>query len=398
MPQFVLFTHDDATDQIANQLVNQTVEGLTNPNGCRIPTTFFTMEVDSYCDQVQTAWKLGNEIATHTVNHLAMPIGFKGGAGSVEAEIVGARTWLINTCGIPADDVVGFRAPYLVYNPPYFQTLSTNGFLYDSSINEHWPMPTSPSGSSRLWPYTMDAGIPQDCAWITGDSCTTGEAFKGLWEVPIWVIQNDSYPAAAYAMDPCSAEFGAEPCNFVPFYQEYFKLAYNGNKAPVPIYIHTPWLTNYSSDVRQFMQWVTQNYPDAYFVTMRQLIQWIQNPVPKSQMNEWLGCVQGGRAAGAPGAGPSNPTSTPSPSTPSPSSTSSPTATPSLSSPSTVAGSPTPTQSPATGSPSPSTVKPTSSPSPAPVSPVSSAFQAVSKAALIMQLCALALAAALLLQ
>lgn len=383
MPQFVLFTHDDATDELANRLVNQTVEGLTNPNGCRIPTTFFTMEDYSYCDQVQTAWKLGNEIATHTVNHLAMPIGFKGGAGSVEAEIVGVRTWLINTCGIPADDVVGFRAPYLVYNPPYFQTLSTNGFLYDSSINEHWPMPTSPNGSLRLWPYTMDAGIPQDCGWITGDSCTPGEAFKGLWEVPIWVIQDNNYPTSAYAMDPCSGEFGAKPCNFVPFYQAYFKLAYNGNKAPVPIYIHSPWLTNYSSDVRQFMQWVTQNYPDAYFVTMRQLIQWIQNPVPKSQMNEWLGCVQGGRAAGAPGAGPSIPTSQ------------SPSSTPSPSNPAVVSGSPSAGQLPAPSPPSPASHQPTSS---YPMPPPSSAFCAFGKLSFALQLCILALAAAVLLQ
>lgn len=31
---------------------------------------------------------------------------------------------------------------------------------------------------------------------------------------------------------------------------------------------------------------------------MRQLIQWLQNPVPKDQMNSWLGCETGGKAAG----------------------------------------------------------------------------------------------------
>lgn len=50
---------------------------------------------------------------------------------------------------------------------------------------------------------------------------------------------------------------------------------------------------------RSFISWVTENYPDAYFVTMHQLIQWIQDPVPISEMNEWLGCGPGGRAANA---------------------------------------------------------------------------------------------------
>ena len=48
------------------------------------------------------------------------------------------------------------------------------GILYDSAINEHWdlttPMPTSPNGGQRLWPYTMDYGIPQICNWVGTDA------------------------------------------------------------------------------------------------------------------------------------------------------------------------------------------------------------------------------------
>ena len=282
MPQFILYTHDDAvslanccpwktrpsshasllhtdmctkefilsllfsqTDDTAWQLIQSTIQGFKNPNGCGIPVTFFTMEAQTDCAYVQKAWAAGHEISTHTVSHLAMPIGFKGGAGDVQAEIVNVRTWLETTCQIPAADVVGFRAPYLVYNPPYFQALSANNFLYDSSINEHWPMPTSPSGSDRLWPYTMDYGIVQDCDYISGDECDPGEHFDGLWEVPVWVLQDNNYPVAAYAMDPCTGENG--PCTTSTLLESYFQMAYNGNKAPVPLYIHSPWLSNYVS-------------------------------------------------------------------------------------------------------------------------------------------------------
>lgn len=41
------------------------------------------------------------------------------------------------------------------------QILASSGFLYDSTIPEAVPSATSPSAAQRLWPYTMDYGIPQ---------------------------------------------------------------------------------------------------------------------------------------------------------------------------------------------------------------------------------------------
>lgn len=50
------------------------------------------------------------------------------------------------------------------------------GLLYDSTINEHWTAdnmwPTSANGSARLWPYSMDSGIPQRCDAVTDGTCS----------------------------------------------------------------------------------------------------------------------------------------------------------------------------------------------------------------------------------
>lgn len=46
---------------------------------------------------------------------------------------------------------------------------------------------------------------------------------------------------------------------------------------------------------------------------MHQLVQWMENPVPKNKMNDWLGCVPGGNAAGAVGAGVAAPAPAPAP-------------------------------------------------------------------------------------
>ena len=49
---------------------------------------------------------------------------------SMRQEIVGARGKLA-ACGIPARDIVGFRAPYLDTNRYVRDTLAEGGFLYD---------------------------------------------------------------------------------------------------------------------------------------------------------------------------------------------------------------------------------------------------------------------------
>lgn len=121
--------------------------------------------------------------------------------GNLTYEMLGVKTWLNESCGIPLEDMVGFRSPYLVQNPNTREVLYQNGakigrgvrnpgacglqqqgrqptggthththdpagctvagMLYDSSIIEYWPSQSSPSDSLKLWPYDMANGIPQ---------------------------------------------------------------------------------------------------------------------------------------------------------------------------------------------------------------------------------------------
>lgn len=54
----------------------------------------------------------------------------KIGRDEIRAEIVDGRQRLAE-CGIPAQSIVGFRAPYLESKPDVRVVLSNNGFLYD---------------------------------------------------------------------------------------------------------------------------------------------------------------------------------------------------------------------------------------------------------------------------
>jgi hypothetical protein len=230
-----------------------------------------------------------------------------------EKEIIGNRQWLINNCSIPAEDVVGWRSPYLVNNPTHRQALVKGGYKYDSTINEHWPDlrltnpepdTVSPNGASRLWPYTMDYGIPQKCSW-TGGICKPEEKYPGFWEIPVWNIQTDSYPINAYALDPCdgsipsAANKAPVPCDIFELLKENFDKAYGGNRAPVPMFFHSPWLSqpNTMKAVQKFIQYASSK-KDTYFITMRQLMDWMKDPVSVDEMGAWLGCgTPGGKAA-----------------------------------------------------------------------------------------------------
>jgi hypothetical protein len=48
----------------------------------------------------------------------------------VESQVAGARRMLAE-CGIPEEDVVGFRAPYLFTDEQLREVLHAQGFLYD---------------------------------------------------------------------------------------------------------------------------------------------------------------------------------------------------------------------------------------------------------------------------
>jgi LysM repeat protein len=205
--------------------------------------------------------------------------------------MMGVRTFLNTQCGIPLTDLVGFRSPFLIHNPTVRGILAKNKILYDSSIDEYVSDSslTSKTFSSRLYPYTFDNGIVQDCNWtLPSGQCTQNERYPGMWEVPMWDLPNATVTPQinAYTMDP-DRGFGGD---LLTTLKTNFDQAYNGNRAPFPIYVHAPWFTpEHINLANQFIEYALSK-PNVYFVTIRQLIDWMNNPVPASQLATTLKC------------------------------------------------------------------------------------------------------------
>ena len=68
----------------------------------------------NHCDLVKELWQAGHEIALHTRDHIRLdpPID-----ANKTDQILSVRVWLNETCGIPFEDMVGMRDPFLVNNP-----------------------------------------------------------------------------------------------------------------------------------------------------------------------------------------------------------------------------------------------------------------------------------------
>jgi len=155
----------------------------------------------------RAAWKsalaAGHEIADHTVNHL------NGGAAVISkqdccrrrdwsvaqwsAEIASCRTTLADPrFGLAAEDVIGFRAPYLSYNDNLFTALQNLRFAYDSSLPNCFG--DKENGTNCSWPYALSEGSPDADSFARKlkrsipESLPSIQKHLGLWELPITTL------------------------------------------------------------------------------------------------------------------------------------------------------------------------------------------------------------------
>jgi len=292
-PMFVLFTHDDALKYSSYEAMLAVTDGRQSLNGCPAVGTMFTTTSGTDCDLVVDMHSRGYEIADHTMRHPSLRDLDKEG---IEEEVLGARSKLAE-CGIPESDIVGLRCPYLETKPEVREVLAENGFLYDSTLIEEVTGNSISNGfSERAWPWDMEQGIPINCGWYKSiQSCDDDESHPNVWQVPLWPLSELGGP---YTMD-----YGDdEEHDLYDILVANFDSAYNGNRAPFPVFGHTPWMERSDNleDLAKFADYALSK-PDVYFVTIRQLIAWMQNPVPADELTpERLGCGNPGGAGPQP--------------------------------------------------------------------------------------------------
>ncbi|KAJ3477649.1 hypothetical protein NLI96_g10319 [Meripilus lineatus] len=286
VPMFIVYTADDAIQSYTLDSVNQFLAHRKNPNGCGIKMTYYTsLNYTNYT--LVTDWYVaGNEIADHTMTHVGTP----------PAEEINGNLIALNAlAGIPLSAIKGFRAPYLNYSVDTFKMLAASEFLYDSSVSASIPV-TDPS-TDAYWPYTLDHGLANDCLAVEG-ICKGEPKLPGFWEVPMYAFFDSRGNAGPHLMDPwLDTANGANEVNdtaTLEYMKNTFTAHYNGNRQPIGLYthpIHTsrtyPGAQASNSTINminQFLDWA-QNQQNVWIVSTEQLLSWVQNPAPISQLD-----------------------------------------------------------------------------------------------------------------
>ncbi|TBU62469.1 hypothetical protein BD310DRAFT_871227 [Dichomitus squalens] len=287
-PMFVVFTADDAVQSYTLDAVNQFLAHRKNPNGCTPKMTYYT-SIDYTNFTLVTDWYVaGNEIADHTMTHVGTP---------PQDEVTGNLIALNQLAGVPLSSIIGFRAPFLNYSGDTLKMLHQLGFTYDSSASAS--LPVDADGTDAYWPYTLDNGMANDCLAVDG-ICKGEPKLPGFWEIPMYALFDERGVDGIHLMDPwLDAANGATAVNdtaTLEYLKSTFTAHYNAKRQPLGLYTHpihvslsVPGSTASKSTIamiNSFLDWA-QEQTNVWIVSSEQLLEWVRNPVPVSQLDNF---------------------------------------------------------------------------------------------------------------
>ena len=171
-PMIVYFSFDDGLTKTYYQLYEKIFidRKRTNPNLSPYRMTMFVSHENTDYQLVSQLYNLGFELASHTANHRDLR---QLKNGKVRKEIVEQVMNLNQLGGVPVEDVVGFRAPYLSFHKDVlYPILKSEGFLYDASSTKL--KPKRPTFDNGIWHVPMNVyygnskGNKYKCAMLDG--------------------------------------------------------------------------------------------------------------------------------------------------------------------------------------------------------------------------------------
>ncbi|KAF9567743.1 hypothetical protein CPC08DRAFT_680400 [Agrocybe pediades] len=289
VPQFIVFTADDAIQSYTLDAVNQFLAQRKNPNGCPPKMTYFTSLSFTNYTLVTDWYVAGNEIADHTMTHVGTP---------PADEINGNLIALNALAGIPLSDIKGFRAPFLNYSVDTLKLLAQSAFTYDSSAAAS--IPVDDPDTDAFWPYTLDNGMANDCLEVPG-SCKGEPKLPGFWEIPMYAFFDNRGVAGPHLMDPwldaANGQSTVDDAATLDYMKKTFTAHYNGNRQPIGLYTHPIHLSltypgvnapkSTIAMINNFLDWA-QEQQNVWIVSNEQLLEWVKNPVPVSQLNDFV--------------------------------------------------------------------------------------------------------------
>jgi len=281
VPQMIMLTFDDAINDNNLEIYEQIFDGgLKNPNGCDVKATFFVSHEYNNYSMVQELHRRGHEMAAHSITHDNEESYWDNGTElNWSAEMGGLRDMLSTWGNVPAEDIYGSRAPLLrLGGNRQFSALEKEGFVYDSSM-------VAPLANPPLWPYPLAFSAPHRCHG-NFQKCPTRshsimEMVMNEFDPREEPGSNDEEISGCVMLDSCSG-YIRTPDNLYNVLTHNMIRHYEQNRAPLGMFLHAAWLKKQPEMLDALLFWmdeVLSTYSNVYFVTMSQVLAWMQSPV-----------------------------------------------------------------------------------------------------------------------
>ena len=257
-------------------------------NGCTVKGTFFVNHAFTNYSAVQELHRLGHEIAVASITNNPdksywdelRPEGFAD-------EFDGGRTIISKFANISQQEILGIRMPSgRVGGNRQFSMMENWGFLYDSSLS-------TSKGPAPLWPYNLQYRMPHKCLGID-QQCPTRNFT--VWEMVINELdrrEDDHFSEAltgCHFVDQCANIVEAK--QFRRFLERNLQHHYQTNRAPLGLHFTASYFYTRPAFLRELNEWISDvsSRGDFYFVSMQQVIAWIELPTEITSLNnfnEW---------------------------------------------------------------------------------------------------------------
>ncbi|KAL4704046.1 hypothetical protein ACJJTC_001968 [Scirpophaga incertulas] len=234
---------------------------------------------------VQELHRKGHEIAVFSITHKDDPQYWTSGSyDDWLAEMAGARLILERFSNLTDASIIGVRAPYLrVGGNKQFEMMADQYFVYDASI-------TAPLGRVPIWPYTLYFRMPHKC---NGNAHNCPSRSHPVWEMVMNELDRRDDPTfdeslpGCHVVDSCSnIQTGDQ---FARLLRHNFNRHYSTNRAPLGLHFHASWLKSkkeFRDELIKFIEEMLEKN-DVYFVSLLQVIQWMQNPTELSSLRDF---------------------------------------------------------------------------------------------------------------
>ncbi|KAK3881495.1 hypothetical protein Pcinc_014060 [Petrolisthes cinctipes] len=291
-PQMITITFTGAVNErnfrIFQDIFKDTVKH--KGNDCTPKGTFFISHAFTNYSAVQELHRLGHEISVSSITNTQDAEYWTNlDQFQYEAEMDGLRIMCENFANITANEILGVRVPQQrVGGNQQFQMMVDWGFLYDSSIS-------APRSRVPLWPYTLMHRIPHRC--IGTDQNCPSKNFT-VWEMVINELDRRDDPlfdeqlTGCHYVDQCANL--VTPKQFRSFLDNNLNHHFSKNRAPFGLHFTSGYFETRRDFLKEFRKWVadTAVRGDFYFVTMHQVISWMEAPTEIAAINnfqEWKG-------------------------------------------------------------------------------------------------------------